>query len=383
MFMAVMDGELAKSGYRFTYYNARSFLREEKNFVSKGYPDYRDGYNTENIGDTISYYDFNEKLLDTALELLPSLMEDIKQNRPDFIFHSHLAPWGKFLSRHFSIPAVNFHSTFVMMPEIMVPAFRENKAIGYNALKNINAGRNLYMKMKGIHQFLEIKDEVNIWDICVNREELNVAMISKAFQPRPELLCNGKYIFCGMQCCNAALANSEKKKKLLYISMGTVFNKDAAIYKILINALASVDASCIIAMGKGNNTISQVYGQLPSNVKTEGFVDQKELLKQAVCFVTHGGMGSVQEAIRSLTPMIVIPSITEQKIIARRISALGLGVQLDKDELTEDSFRKAFRQIIDSYSFYSGNLRDLSQKHAGDEMKAAEKINDYLMKNKI
>jgi MGT family glycosyltransferase len=383
MFMGVIGGKLAKSGYCFTYYNAQSFLREKKEFVLKNYPDYRDGYNTENISDTISYYGFNEKLLDTALELLPFLMEDIRREKPDFIFHSHLAPWGKFLSRHFSIPAVNFLSTFVMMPEVMAPAFKEKKTGEQDILKNINAGRNVYRKMQSIHQSLRIKEEADIWDICINREELNVAMISKAFQPKPELLCAGKYIFCGMQCSNAALLHSEQRKVLVYVSMGTVFNKDVAIIKTLITALASSNEPCIIAMGKNNNAISHAYGQLPPNVKVEGFADQKELLKQSVCFVTHGGMAGVQEAIRSFTPMIVIPAITEQKIIASKVASLGLGIELDKDTLSVNGFREALRQIRSHHAFYSGNLRALSQKHSGDEMEMAEIINNYLMGNKI
>jgi UDP:flavonoid glycosyltransferase YjiC (YdhE family) len=88
----------------------------------------------------------------------------------------------------------------------------------------------------------------------------------------------------------------------------------------------------------------------------------------------------VQEAIQAITPMIVIPEIAEQKIIAEKITSLGLGIELNKDKLSVNSLRETFKKVLELNDLYAANLRKLAQEHSGDEKAAAEIISNHLIK---
>ncbi|QKV70691.1 MULTISPECIES: glycosyltransferase [Streptomyces] len=60
-------------------------------------------------------------------------------------------------------------------------------------------------------------------------------------------------------------------------------------------------------------------------------IPQPLLLECADLFVTHGGYNSIREAVRTATPMAVVPNFGDQPHNARRVAALGLGRDLGPD----------------------------------------------------
>ncbi|MFD7512155.1 glycosyltransferase, partial [Streptomyces sp. NPDC059853] len=75
-------------------------------------------------------------------------------------------------------------------------------------------------------------------------------------------------------------------------------------------------------------------------------VTQPLLQECADLFITHGGYNSIREAVRTATPMAVIPNFGDQPHNARRVAELGLGRHLtgapDPDTLAD-----ACRLILD------------------------------------
>ncbi|MCV5706991.1 UDP-glucosyltransferase, partial [Escherichia coli] len=73
---------------------------------------------------------------------------------------------------------------------------------------------------------------------------------------------------------------------------------------------------------------------VPPNFKVYNYVPQLEVLKQANLFITHGGMNSSSESLYFGVPMIVIPVMGDQPIVAQRIEDLKAGIQLNLKKLT-------------------------------------------------
>jgi UDP:flavonoid glycosyltransferase YjiC (YdhE family) len=63
------------------------------------------------------------------------------------------------------------------------------------------------------------------------------------------------------------------------------------------------------------------------------YAPQRALLERAVAFVTHGGAGSVIEALDAGVPPIVVPLSGDQGLQARLVDARGAGVWIERAEL--------------------------------------------------
>ena len=73
------------------------------------------------------------------------------------------------------------------------------------------------------------------------------------------------------------------------------------------------------------------------NVQLSSFVPQKELLndKRIKAFITHGGIGSILEAIYYATPIIACPIYSDQFPNGIRIEQLGIGFLIMKANKVE------------------------------------------------
>lgn len=64
---------------------------------------------------------------------------------------------------------------------------------------------------------------------------------------------------------------------------------------------------------------------VPENLIIVDRIPQRRLLKGAAVFITHGGLGSIKEAIIEGVPMIVLPTLHDQPFNAMRVRYHGLG----------------------------------------------------------
>jgi MGT family glycosyltransferase len=99
----------------------------------------------------------------------------------------------------------------------------------------------------------------------------------------------------------------------------------------------------------------------PNNFLVARSVRQTALLPNVDVFVTHGGLNSTMESFYFGVPLVVVPSIREQRLTARRVQELGLGIVLERETLTP------------------GNLCDSVLTVAGDrELGRRVKVMQYL-----
>ncbi|MBD0258173.1 MAG: hypothetical protein ICV83_20870, partial [Cytophagales bacterium] len=280
-------------------------------------------------------------------------VEEVRREKPDFIVHSHLAVWGNLVARHFKLPTVTLFTTFILDRRIMLPEVRKRNAGQGVDFSNISQGKLFYQKLQRLHNRLQLPDQINIWDIYVNKGNLNLSFILEAFQPRPELLGAG-YHFVGFPLPVEA---APLPKDVIYVALGTVFNNEVAFYRLCIEVLKDFPHPCVLSVGK--KTDRALLGQLPGHIRVEAFTDQVQVLRKTAVFITRGGMASVHEAVHTRTPMIVIPNIPEQQLTAASVEALGIGLRLAAGDLTAAALRAALRQVLDNQAWYAENLRVL------------------------
>ena len=105
--------------------------------------------------------------------------------------------------------------------------------------------------------------------------------------------------------------------KLIYASLGTVFNNSVSTYKTIIDAFKSFDQEpeesrhpslklkdfkIIVSLGEAvyneiNEMIKNGTYEVPENIILVKSAPQIDILKKACLFVTHGGMNSASESI--------------------------------------------------------------------------------------
>lgn len=164
-------------------------------------------------------------------------------------------------------------------------------------------------------------------------------------------------------------SKKENKYDLVYVSFGSYFTSiDEHKYIIsfclyLIKAFQNKPILFVVSVKKEIIETIKRYTIIPSNFFFFTRVPQLDVLKEADLFITHGGLGSIKEAVFSKVPMLVYPLDLswDQKGNAQKIEfhQIGLGGNFKSDGLKEieDKILKLLSNTV-----YKQNIKVLSEK---------------------
>lgn len=101
-------------------------------------------------------------------------------------------------------------------------------------------------------------------------------------------------------------------KKIIYCSFGTFYTgSDRTLLSFLENLIEVIEnfKDCILIVSVNTYVIQTLQNKISNTDNVHFFkrVPQLEVLKHADVFITHGGMGSIKEAIEYKVPMLVYP----------------------------------------------------------------------------
>ncbi len=180
-----------------------------------------------------------------------------------------------------------------------------------------------------------------------------------------------KYSFIGPSVSNVKAEYEERKYKKIYISLGTVNNKNIKFYKNCIKAFETCDFDIIMSVGK--DTVIEDLGYIPENFQVRNSVEQIIVLQNTDVFITHCGMNSVNESLYYSVPMVLYPQHEEQGMVAKRVADLKAGIFLKGNN--SKSIKDAVLQVMDNDD-YKKNANKLAKgfKNAGGSKKAADSI---------
>ena len=207
--------------------------------------------------------------------------------------------------------------------------------------------------------------------------DLNIVYTSRHFQPCAESF-DDRFQFIGPSVDlrsepASAPSNETAETDVIYVSLGTLFNADPAFYRTCFDAFGGQGARVIMSIGTAIAEAS--LGPPPANVVVKPWVSQLDVLRRTSVFVSHGGMNSVSESLHHGVPLVLVPQMGEQEIVARRVEDLGAGLCITKTEVTADVLRQSVRRVQSDERFrIQAALAGKSFAAAGGAARGADAI---------
>lgn len=202
-----------------------------------------------------------------------------------------------------------------------------------------------------VQKFLaaEGRDPGEIWTLLTPWDKHNLVLLPRAFQPHGETF-DDSYTFVGhcvdaVDAAEATWSPPARTESVALLSLGT----EAANVEFFDTCFAAFTAQprrhAVLTLGPRHAEIGA--REVPANVEMHDWLPHTAVLPYADVFVTHGGMGSIVEALYYGVPMVVVPHSPEPEINARRIVELGLGEILAVEDLTARSLAAAVARVAE------------------------------------
>ena len=110
-------------------------------------------------------------------------------------------------------------------------------------------------------------------------------------------------------------------------------------------------------------------GPQPPNVRIEAHVAHAALFPHCAAVVSHGGSGTVVDALAAGLPQVVLPMGADQPLNAARVEALGAGIVLDVPRSTPAEIGAAVRTVLEepAYRAAAERVRDEARALPGPD----------------
>ncbi|WP_271810377.1 macrolide family glycosyltransferase [Clostridium beijerinckii] len=303
----------------------------------------------------------NEKLLN-ALNTFKEIIEEIFKldEKFDYIIYDSSFILGEEVGRVLNIPTISSSSIFAINEKIIkslldLPISQKFKLKMEGAkpkIKEILSSHNYVDFVNGLQEKYNIKFPSMV-ERSGKKGMLNIVYTSKYFQPYSESF-DESYKFIGSSVIDRKesidfdLSNNEDKK-VIYISLGTIFNNSIEFYECCFKAFCNMNVKVIMSVGRKIDI--SIFKNIPSNFIVRNYVPQLEVLKYADVFITHGGMNSTNEGLYFNIPLILIPQSVDQPFVANRVAELGAGIVIEKDRITPEALNKCVAEILSDDNF--------------------------------
>ena len=150
------------------------------------------------------------------------------------------------------------------------------------------------------------------------------------------------------------------QRPLVSVGFSTTFQNHAGILQKVIDALAPLPARVLVTLG---GSIEAGELRAADNCVIVESAPHSQVMRQASLVITHGGHGTVMQALLNCVPMLVIPHGRDQNDNAVRVTARGAGLSLMPDANIE-AIRAACAKLLQDSSFRA------AAKRLGDQVAA-------------
>jgi len=318
------------------------------------------------------FYSIIEYIIKMDQVLVPAVLEKTRGLKFDYIVHDSILGGGKFIGERMRLPTVSSSSSFAMnrlpVPDRMLErGFHPQLDEFYRVLEKLCAKWNVPVP--------------SILDVFFKKGDINIVYTSKEFHPDAESF-DESFQFVGPSIKERDEMTDFPfeqldDRKMIYISLGTINTKFVDFYKKCMEALRGMDVRVVMSIGTKTD-LAASFDEIPDNFIVRNYVPQLEILKRACLFISHGGLNSVTESLYYGVPVITIPMVNDQHLVARQLTAAGAGFGLKMEDITAESIRESVARMLSNDGFRQASRRiGESFRAAGGYKAAADRIFDF------
>ncbi|MBB5646014.1 macrolide family glycosyltransferase [Pedobacter cryoconitis] len=366
--------ELIRQGETITFFSAEEFRAtiEEIGAEFKCYKEDLNLFQKKSSGGLAAAFLQPEKFIF-------DLLEQIKDYKFDYIVYSAAYPYAHVIAQILKIPAVSSFAVFATLQELL-PKHNLTEAPLSKGKGPMGMSPEVMEGFKEVRQSLidQYQAEIaeDMFQLLFNKGDLNIIYTSKYFIPHLENY-DDSYIFIGPPVYNKKYTvefpfEKLEGKKVIYISMGTIFsNYSAELNQLFFKSFADFDGVVVMAAYQVDISLYEI----PDNFIIREYVPQLEILKYTTVAITHSGMNSIGDLLYHKVPFVAIPLGADQFYLANRAQELGATIVLDIKNLTTELLKDAVQKVLTNPD-YLKNINKISDSfiQAGGYEKAADEI---------
>jgi UDP-N-acetylglucosamine transferase subunit ALG13 len=136
---------------------------------------------------------------------------------------------------------------------------------------------------------------------------------------------------------------------LVYVTFGTVFNRDLAPVVTVVEALGELPVRAIVTVGPAGDP--DAFAARAANVHVARYVPQTELLPRCDIVVSHAGSGTFLASLGQGLPQLCLPQGADQFLNAATAAQAGAGLELQPGSITVEAVAEAVEQLLSDPSF--------------------------------
>jgi MGT family glycosyltransferase len=281
--------------------------------------------------------------IDEAIATVPVYEAGFGDDLPDVLLYdvSTFAA-GRVLARKWARPAIELFATFASNEHYsltrQIGALYEGEIDPrHPALVDFFVKQGHLLRAHGL-------DHVGLEEFNAAADDANLVTLPRAFQPAAETF-DDRFAFVGPCIGNRgpepAWQPPADGRPVLLVSLGSFrFDDQQDFLRTCVEVFADTDWHAVIASPDGDEPAA-----VPRNVELLRWVPQLAVLRRADAFVSHAGMNSVMESLYFGTPVVAVPKMPEQRLVASRVAELGLGLHLPSAEATAERLRAAVEHV--------------------------------------
>jgi MGT family glycosyltransferase len=287
-----------------------------------------------------------------------------RENPPDAVLYDNNAYAGRIIAKYTNSITVQFYTSF---PKDKF--FTWEDGIGRNPQPILDCAKALipFFSSYGID------GSNHFW----HKADLNISPVPGPLQYENEF-DSDQFCLSG-PCLRSSIgawkSNSNGRKCILVSDMAGMTDVD--YFKTFIAALSGLDYNVILSVGE--KTPVERFLPQPENFEINQHVSHLDILPHVNLLISPGGAGSALEALYFGVPMLTLPRWPPEEVMAYRIDALGLGLNLPRHSMTPEIISSNVARVLGDTEIAS-RVRRMQHivKNCGGAALAADKIEEAL-----